>query len=52
MVILLTILGIAPFYITASLMLFGALNQRKQLRREIRQYANLRRVAKGRTRNG
>jgi len=49
---ILFILGIAPFYAVSSLMLLGALNQRKQLRKDIRKYANLRRIADGRIRNG
>lgn len=49
---ILFILGIAPFYAVSSLMLLGALNQRKQLRKDIRRYANLRRIAGGRVRNG
>lgn len=46
----LVLLGIAPLYIVLSLMLLGAMQQRKRLRQEVRQYANLRKVASGRSR--
>jgi hypothetical protein len=44
----LILLGIAPLYIVGFLALLGVMNQRKRLRQEVRQYANLRRVANGR----
>ena len=46
----LLILGIAPIYLVASLMLLGAMNQRKTLKKEIRQFSNIRRISLGRGR--
>lgn len=48
---LLAIYALGPLYIVSALMLLGAMRQRKLLKAERVQFANLKRIASGARRN-